>query len=63
MRRKARHSAAQSRSDQSVYDTDTGVPSFNEPLPSVQVQTDNVKSVVSEAPSAEASLSDGLFYM
>ena len=57
VRRKARLSAAQSRSDQSVYDTDREVPSINEPLPSVQVHSDKVKSVVSEAPSAEASLS------
>ena len=59
VRRKARHSAAQSRSDQSVYDSDADVPSFNEPIPSVQVQTDKVKSVVSEAPSAEASNGGG----
>ena len=57
MRRKARHSATQSRSVQSVYDTDTDVPSFNELIPSVPVQTDRVESVVSEAPSEEASLS------
>ena len=56
-RRKARLSAAQSQSDQSVYDTDTEVPSIDEPLPSVQVQSDNVECVFSEAPSAEASLS------
>ena len=61
MRHKARHSAAQSRSNQSVYDTDIDVPSFDGPIPSVQVQSDKVKSVVSEAPSAEASLSDFLF--
>ena len=61
VRRKARHSAAQSLSDQSVYDTDTEVPSIYEPLPSVQVQSDKVESVVSEAPSAEASLSDFLY--
>ena len=60
-RRKARLSAAQSPSDQSVCDTDTEVPSFYEPLPSVQVQSDNVECVVSEAPSAEASLSDVLY--
>ena len=59
--RKARLSAAQSQSDQSVYDTDTEVPSIDEPIPSVQVQSDNVESVVSEAPSAEASLSDFLY--
>ena len=58
VRRKARQSAAQSQSDQSVYDTDTEVPSIDEPIPSVQVQSDKVESVVSEAPSAEASLSD-----
>ena len=61
VRRKARHSAAQSQSDQSVYDTDTEVPSIDEPIPSVQVQSDKVESVVSEAPSAEASLSDFLY--
>ena len=61
VRRKARHSAAQSQSDQSVYDTDTEVPSIDEPIPSVQVQSDKVESVVSEAPSAEASLSDLLY--
>ena len=60
-RRKARLSAVQSQSDQSVYDTDTEVPSIDEPIPSVQVQSDNVESVVSEAPSAEASLSDFLY--
>ena len=60
-RRKARLGAAQSPSDQSVYDTDTEVPSIDEPLPSVQVQSDNVECVVSEAPSAEASLSDVLY--
>ena len=59
--RKARQSAAQSQSDQSVYDTDTEVPSIDEPIPSVQVQSDKVESVVSEAPSAEASLSDFLY--
>ena len=58
--RKARHSAAQSQSDQSVYNTDTEVPSIDELIPSVQVQSDKVESVVSEAPSAEASLSDFL---
>ena len=57
-RRKARRSAAQSQSDQSVYDTDTEVSSIDEPIPSVQVQSDKVESVVSKAPSAEASLSD-----
>ena len=61
VRRKARQSAAQSQSDQSVYDTDTEVPSIDEPIPSVQVQNDKVESVVSEAPSAEASLSDFLY--
>ena len=60
-RRKARLGAAQSPSDQSVCDTDTEVPSIDEPLPSVQVQSDNVECVVSEAPSAEASLSDVLY--
>ena len=66
-RRKARLSAAQSPSDQSVYDTDTEVPSIDEPLPSVQVQSDNVECVVSqecvvsEAPSTEASLSEVLY--
>ena len=60
-RRKARLSAAQSQSDQSVYDTDTEVPFIDEPIPLVQVQSDNVESVVSEAPSAEASLSDFLY--
>ena len=60
-RRKASLSAAQSQSDQSVYDTDTEVPSINEPIPSVQVQSDNVDSVLSEAPSAEASLSEVLY--
>ena len=59
--RKTRHSAAQSQSDQSVYDTDIEVPSIDEPIPSVQVQSDKVESVVSEAPSAEASLSDFLY--
>ena len=64
---RARLSAAQSPSDQSVYDTDTEVPSLDEPLPSVQVQSDNIECVasqecvVSEAPSAEASLSDVLY--
>ena len=54
-------------SDQSVYDTDTEVPSLDEPLPSVQVQSDNVECVVSqecvvsEAPSTEAGLSDILY--
>ena len=43
------------------------MPSLDEPLPSVQVQSDNVECVVSqecvvsEAPSAEASLSDVLY--
>ena len=66
-RRKARLSAAQSPSDQSVYDTDIEVPSIDEPLPSVQVQSDSVECVVSqecvvsEAPSAEASLSEVLY--
>ena len=61
VRRKARQSAAQSQSDQSVYDTDTEVPSIDEPVPSVQVQSDKVESVVSEAPSAEANLSNFLY--
>ena len=60
-RSKARLSTGQSPSDQSVYDTDTEVPSIDEPLPSVQVQSDNVECVVSEAPSAEASLSEVLY--
>ena len=67
-RRRARLSgAAQSPSDQSVCDTDTEVPSLDEPLPSVQVQSDNVEyvvsqeSVVSEAPSTEAGLSNILY--
>ena len=67
-RRKARLSgAAQSPSDQSVYDTDTEVPSLDEPLPSVQVQSDIVECVVSqqcvvsEAPSTEAGPSDILY--
>ena len=60
-RRKARLGAAQSPSDQCVCDTDTEVPSIDEPLPSVQVQSDNVECVVSEAPSAEASLSEVLY--
>ena len=61
VRRKARLSAAQSQSDQSVCDTDTDVPSINEPIPSVQVQSDNVECVVSGAPSEEASLSEVLY--
>ena len=67
-RRRARLSgAAQSPSDQSVYDTDTEVPSLDEPLPSVQVQSDIVECVVSqecvvsEAPSTEAGPSDILY--
>ena len=48
-RRKARLSgAAQSPLDQSVYDTDTEVPSLVEPLPSAQVQSDIVECVVSQ---------------
>ena len=58
VRRKARLGAAQSQSDKSVCDTDTDVPSINEPIPSVQVQSDKVECVVSEALSEEASLSD-----
>ena len=66
-RRKARLSAGQSPSNQPVYNADTEVPSLDEPLLSVQVQSDNVEcvvsqeSVVSEAPSAEAILSDVLY--
>ena len=52
-RRKARLSAAQSQLDQSVYDTDTEVPSIDEPMPSVQVQSDNVECVMSEASLSE----------
>ena len=37
------------------------MPSIDEPVPSVQVQSDNVECVVSEAPSAEASPSDVLY--
>ena len=37
------------------------MPSLDEPLPSVQVQSDNVVCVVSEAPSAEAGLLDVLY--
>ena len=44
-RRRARLGAALSPSDQSVCDTDTEVPSLDEPLPSVQVQSDNVEYV------------------
>ena len=40
VRCKARLGAAQSQSDQSVCDTDTDVPYINEPIPSVQVQSD-----------------------
>ena len=40
---KARLATAQFQSDQSVCDTDTDVPSFNEPIPSVQVQGDKVE--------------------
>ena len=43
MRCKARLAAAQFQSDQSVCDTDTDVPSFNEPIPSVQVRSDKVE--------------------
>ena len=43
VRCKARLAAAQSQSDQSVCDTDTDVPSINEPIPSVQVQSDKVE--------------------
>ena len=39
----------------------TEVPSIDEPIPSVQVQSDKVESVVFEAPSAVASLSDFLY--
>ena len=44
MRCKARLASAQFQSDQSVCDTDTDVPSLNEPIPSVQVQSDKVES-------------------
>ena len=37
------------------------MPSIDQPLPSIQVQCDNVVCVVSEAPSAEASLSEVLY--
>ena len=37
------------------------MPSIDEPMPSVQVQSDNVECVMSEAPSAEASLSEVLY--
>ena len=37
------------------------MPSLDELLPSVQVQSDNVECVVSKATSAEASLSDVLY--
>ena len=40
---KARRASAQSQSDQSVCDTDTDVPSIDEPMPSVQVQSDKVE--------------------
>ena len=43
VRCKARLAAAQSQSDQSVCDSDTDVPYFNEPIPSVQVQSDKVE--------------------
>ena len=39
----ARLAVAQSQSDQSVCDADTVVPSINEPIPSVQVQSDKVE--------------------
>ena len=48
------------RSDQSVCVTDTDLPFLNKLIPSVQVQVIN-KSVLPEAPSEEASLSD-VFY-
>ena len=61
-RRRARLGAAQSPSDQSVCDTDTEVPSLDEPFPSVQVQSDNVECVVSqECVVSEAGLSDILY--
>ena len=60
MRCKARLTATESHSDQSVCVTDTDLP-FNELVPSVQVQSDKW-SVVSEAPSEEASLLD-VFYI
>ena len=43
VRCKARLAAAQSQSDQSVCDSDTDVPYINEPIPSVQVQSDKVE--------------------
>ena len=43
VRCKARLASAQSQSDQSVCDADTDVPSINEPIPSVQVQSDKVE--------------------
>ena len=42
VRCKARLAVVQSQSDQSVCDTDTDVPSINEPIPSVQVQSDKI---------------------
>ena len=45
----------------SVCNTDTEVPSLDEPLPSVQVHSDIVECVVSEAPSTEAGPSDILY--
>ena len=43
VRCKARLAVAQSQSDQSVCDTDTVVSSINEPIPSVQVQSDKIE--------------------
>ena len=61
-RRKARLSGAAQSSDQSVYDTDTDVPSLDEPSVPVQgVNLDCVVSqecVVSEAPSTETGPSE-----
>ena len=64
-RRRARLSGAAQSSDQSVYDTDTDVPSLDEPSVPVQgVNLDCVVSqecVVSEAPSTEAGPSEILY--
>ena len=64
-RRKARLSGAAHSSDQSVYDTDTDVPSLDEPsVPVKDVNLDCVVSqecVVSEAPSTEAGPSEILY--
>ena len=45
----------------SLFTIQTEVASIDEPIPSIQVQSDKVESVVSEAPSVEASLSDFLY--